>query len=1116
MLRNLQLKSYLEPALKRLIYARKYAQSKTSSNANICVDIIHERLSNNRISNIEAIENLPSLVLLDLSYNDITNIKKGTFKDLCCLQELYLSNNKISIIEQGSFKNLGSLRTLFLYDNEISNIEHESFENLPELADLDLSCNKIFEIEQSTFVNVTSLEYLHLSCNKISNIDESTFKNLGSLKDLDLSYNQISNIEEITFKSLHSLRYLDLSFNNITYIEESTFKNLGSLQELDLSYNQISKIEGSAFKHLHSLQDLDLSFNNITYIEESTFKNLGSLQELDLFFNKISTIRQGTFENLYSLRTLNLGHNRIQKYEDGAFLFLPNIRRVDLSGNNDMMCGCHLPAVVNYTRNTYNTFVDVKGECFTDSGEETSILKYSQCINYTLFQKNLQCEGYSGRRCKDSEMTDCPGVEPVCQYKLSRNGVTLKFEKSCSTYSNCVEAMRNNSFKPNTWTKGTSTAACCTRNVCNKNDFMGTVEEFSTKLLNISQKSVYSKEDIVLAVNFLEEMMSLPPCASPNTTLFKVLFISNNIINVPEKNLVEVEQSHGIVSRILGIIEVIPEMFSLEEQELTVLYSNLGIGATKVEKDTFNGVIYSVSYGTNETEARNEIYNDPNSLEEDMMDYISLPKSNTNFNNQTTTKVDSRIIAANIPNVNITNLDEPVTISFNVIDQEVTNPQCVYWDESSGQKPRWSTEGCNTSHDEPGKTVVCSCNHLTSFAVLMNVDQRSERIEGNAKNSQYLSIISNIGCIISFVCLILTVIIHAYFKNLWKLIASKILVNLCSSLAATYLTFLVGFQAYITERTAVCKAVAALLHYFLLTSFLWMIVEAIHIYRGLFVFKTIRSSFIKKSSILVWSLPAVIVVITLAIRNTKNYIKIEQGCWLDKTAFYSAFLAPVAIILLFNITMFFVVMWHLNSMQNDKKSVHNTKKRRVFGIVGLCFLLGLPWVLAFFAFDEAAEVFHLLFNIFNTLQGMFIFVCYCIYKKDTRDVICLFVRKRKEWRQVQENIRSSVSDYGMGVAVEVKDVWNTHRDQNKIKGTQSEVKLGPDTKADETKDSRNVAVEESTSSVYDIHRNADETKGSRNDMGTTKEPGSNAAVTSMPNYAVVVLCVLGALKHFFL
>eukprot|EP00106_Octopus_bimaculoides_P009406 XP_014776848.1 PREDICTED: G-protein coupled receptor 126-like [Octopus bimaculoides] len=422
-----------------------------------------------------------------------------------------------------------------------------------------------------------------------------------------------------------------------------------------------------------------------------------------------------------------------------------------------------------------------------------------------------------------------------------------------------------------------------------------------------------------------------------------------------------------------------------------------------------------------------------------MMDYISLPKSLIRhlkeeehatfsrislFNmkedklyriieNSTTkanTKINSHIIAANIPNIKITNLDEPVSISFNLIDQNAANPQCVYWDKSS---EHWSTKGCYISDYEPGKKVLCSCYHLTSFAILMDV-YGNDKNKGKEKNSELLSIISNVGCIISFVCLILTVIIHAYFKTLWKLIASKILVNLCSSLAATYLIFLVGFQEYITEITAVCRAVAALLHYFLLSSFMWMIVEAIHIYLGLFVFKTIRSSFIKRSSILVWGLPIVIVIITLAISNTNNYIRIEKVCWLSKTAFYAAFLAPVAIILLFNITMFFVVMWRLNSLQNDKKFVHNTKKVRVFGVVGLCFLLGLPWVLAFFAFDEAAEVFNHLFTIFNTLQGMFIFICYCIYKKDTRDVICLFVRKRKTWRQVPENVRSSISEYEIG------------------------------------------------------------------------------------------------------
>ncbi|XP_036369832.1 adhesion G-protein coupled receptor G6-like [Octopus sinensis] len=476
-------------------------------------------------------------------------------------------------------------------------------------------------------------------------------------------------------------------------------------------------------------------------------------------------------------------------------------------------------------------------------------------------------------------------------------------------------------------------------------------EPVSTKLLNISEKSVYfKKEDVDLAVVVLKKMVPLISNVSVNITLLSI----NNMINTPEKILVEAEQFNRSVNRMLDIIETIPEQIPLEEQSVTALYSNLGIGATKVEKDTFNGLTYAVSYGTNETEARTEIHQNSNSNVDDTMDFISLPKSllrhmkdeelvnisrismvslrddklyrvQHKSNTKANTKINSHIFAVNIPNVHapVTNLDEPIRISLHVTDPNATNPQCVYWDESPGRNPHWSAKGCDTSDYEPGKKVFCTCNHLTSFAMLMNVYQN----EGDLKNSQLLSILSNIGSGISFVCLILTVIIHIYSKTLWKVMASKILVNLCISLAATYLTFLAGFQAYSTEITAVCKAVAALLHYFLLTSFIWMAVEALHIFLGVVVvFNIYQSSFIKKCSILAWGIPAVIVIITLAINNTNNYIKSDQACWLDKTAFYAAFLAPVAIILLFNITMFFVVMWHLNSMQNDKKSVHNTKK----------------------------------------------------------------------------------------------------------------------------------------------------------------------------------------------
>ncbi|XP_014771756.1 adhesion G-protein coupled receptor G2 [Octopus bimaculoides] len=256
---------------------------------------------------------------------------------------------------------------------------------------------------------------------------------------------------------------------------------------------------------------------------------------------------------------------------------------------------------------------------------------------------------------------------------------------------------------------------------------------------------------------------------------------------------------------------------------------------------------------------------------------------------------------------------------------------------------------------------------------------------------------SNIGCGISFVCLILTVMIHVCFKNLWKLMASKVLVNLCCSLAVTNLIFLISMRAFTMKIIIVCKTMAAMLHYFLLTSLMWMTVEALHVCLALFLtLRTYQKSFMVRSSILAWGLPAVIVIITLAINSTNNYIRIGTGCWLSKIPFYAAFLSPVVIMLIFNLTIFSIAIQQLIKMQNNKTFAHKARKVRVFGVVGLFFLLGLPWIFAFFAFDAAAEAFKFLFVTFNTLQGMFIFIFYCIYKKDTREVVSFQALVMKE------------------------------------------------------------------------------------------------------------------------
>ncbi|CAI9743447.1 adhesion G-protein coupled receptor G6-like [Octopus vulgaris] len=360
------------------------------------------------------------------------------------------------------------------------------------------------------------------------------------------------------------------------------------------------------------------------------------------------------------------------------------------------------------------------------------------------------------------------------------------------------------------------------------------VEEVLTILSDISKKAVYFKaEDIDLAVDIQEKILPLISNVSADITLTNILLSVNNMIDTPEEILVEAEQSDGTGSRMLDIIEAIPEEIPLEEQQLTALYSNLGIGAIKVEKDTFNGAVYGISFGNKENEAKTMIYNNSDSYLQvnDNVDFISLPTSlskhlkaedqsavsritffsmqddklyrvTQNSSTKANTMINSNIIAANIPNIKVTNLDEPVNISFNLIDQNATNPQCVFWDESPGQIPKWSTKGCNIAKYEPGQKALCSCDHLTSFALLMNVYQKP------VVNIHPLSMTSYIGCGISFVCLILTIIIHVCSKNVWKSMASKILVNLCVSLAITNLIFLVGMQPYASKITAACKVLA--------------------------------------------------------------------------------------------------------------------------------------------------------------------------------------------------------------------------------------------------------------------------------------------------------------------
>lgn len=94
---------------------------------------------------------------------------------------------------------------------------------------------------------------------------------------------------------------------------------------------------------------------------------------------------------------------------------------------------------------------------------------------------------------------------------------------------------------------------------------------------------------------------------------------------------------------------------------------------------------------------------------------------------------------------------------------------------------------------------------------------------------------------------------NSFHRKLRRDYPSKILMNLSTSLLFLNMVFLLDGWLASRGMDWLCKCVAALLHYFLLTSFTWMGLESIHMYIALVkVFNTYIRRYILKFCIVGW------------------------------------------------------------------------------------------------------------------------------------------------------------------------------------------------------------------------------------------------------------------------
>ncbi|XP_072925174.1 adhesion G protein-coupled receptor E3-like [Hemitrygon akajei] len=375
---------------------------------------------------------------------------------------------------------------------------------------------------------------------------------------------------------------------------------------------------------------------------------------------------------------------------------------------------------------------------------------------------------------------------------------------------------------------------------------------------------------------------------------------------------------------------------------------------------------------------------------------------------QNKVSLNSKVIAATISNKAISsNRKEKfnLTLKLNQEKEDGEEPECVYWNNTK-ERSVWLSDGCERIHSNQTH-VICQCNHLTSFAVLMAPVQTEI-------DDWHLEVITYIGLIISLLCLAASITVFVNCKSIQNANTS-LHKHLSITLFLAQFIFLIGMWI---KKQVVCALIAGCLHYLFLVVFIWMFLDSLQLFimsRHLTVTNYTRTHTIKPRYLYIsaYAVPAVIVIISAAI-NPGGY-GTETICWLKhESGFNWSFQGPVCFVILVNTVLLFSTLYllrrHFNSRNKEVSKLKETKTLTIKAAARM-FVLGTTWIFGIFQVDKSTAVFSHLFTVINSLQGLFVFLIYCV--SDRRVVNELWkwlISKRKSINIISTEVEMSITE----------------------------------------------------------------------------------------------------------
>ncbi|XP_052106943.1 adhesion G protein-coupled receptor E1-like [Mytilus californianus] len=1013
-------------------------------------------LENNQITTIQngSFQGLTYLYTLHLQNNQITTIQQGSFKDLPSLGKLHLEYNNISVIENNAFIDMSTGLILYLDGNNIDGIDGGIFGEQKTLQEISLQNNSFKTVKQETFagyytVNKMSLQLcsiemleigafrevkdiyiMHLEDNKLTEIKIGIFlyQYLPFLTELKLSRNQLTFLKEKTFDNLQNLKYLYLDKNEIGHIEKDAFENLVRLELLDLKNNNFAVIESSMFRGIRNCLEIDLRGNNLTFVKNDTFRYTFDLNTLYLElvcdctnvpfwswwksssnFGSVTCLDRNNFR-LSSLQTSVFDNCTCTCYKSCFHDFCSNGGSCSQNSYGDLICSC----VGNWTGGTCTEtscppdYCSNGGSCSTNSYGDLICLCNGHWTGATCTDSPNLCEENMDNFHTNWSIT----TESTLAILACTGEYTGNVSRYCSSdgkwekpnYSNCIsKSIQHIKEQTAELSSGASDYNNVTiilkdlENITRNNNELRSGDLFtSSSILNDIAKYVTNHTD-TLSVDQLEIFASL----------------CNNLLDErnrqPWEELID-EGSGGVTSLVNAVTgfndafnDVIDSNFSLvavkenvvmevgkaSSDEITVpdrlktSDSWISDSGTEIKLKLKQNICGGLT-GYSSTFYRNVSRLFP--------EYLVLNGKIESFNGS----YDVNSIIADFTIHGTSCSDYSLIIRFDHLLGKYTRPFCGHWDfnATNTRNGAWSSFGSRVV-DAADSYTICEYNHTTNFAILMSPGKTP------LPHHFPLSLISAIGCGVSILFLVITIIIHVVFwrdvsrdmsRNMISDVSAdgpKTLMNLCVALILSYVIFLAGITQ--TENEIVCSVIAIALHYMFLTDFALMLAEGI-IYVKMVVFMFNQNSVVHLLIPACWIVPAGIVGISAGVTKLKGYGN-QQFCWLTpETNLIWAFIGPALFVILINVIVIIIVLYKTMTVQ--AVAAKTPKEKSKIGLKGIRVMLplfGVMWILGTFSLNDDLVMFQYLFAIFNSLQGLFIFVFNC----------CLTDKVRKGYREYQ-------------------------------------------------------------------------------------------------------------------